>query len=93
MRCAICNRISFTGCINCIPNGGTTMLTATTTIGVMDAVIAIQSARQDDSNDVTLEQLYSSDDVDAIALAAKRTGCFVTFDYTDGEEIHTTEVY
>lgn len=56
----------------------------------------IQANRLDDNNDVELEQVFTSGDVDAIALAAKRTGCFVTFTYVDvdnNDHLTTIEVY
>lgn len=66
------------------------------TIDVLDVVIAIQAARIDGTNDVTLEQVYSIGDVGIIRLAAKCTGCFVTFTYVDADDnnhLNTIEVY
>ena len=65
------------------------------TLDVFEAVCIIQANRLDDSNDVILDQVFSWGDVGIIALAAKRTGCFVTFTYVEENErgLKTIEVY
>lgn len=71
-------------------------LTSLPTLSVFDAIVLIQANRLDDSNDVILEQVFSIGDVGIMRLAAKRTGCFVTFTYVNDDEhghLTTIEVY
>lgn len=63
------------------------------TIDILDATIAIQSHRTEDTCDVVLSDTYAKADIGIIRQAARRCGSFVTFDYVDGDEIRIIEVY